>query len=97
MPRQAEAAHVRDGEVVDRFKWQYHYLQTFFASGTHYVILDCADDCPDFTSLGPSGTVVANGQGMMFPRLKGRIIVGVRAPAPLPSHRPRNADAYAYA
>ena len=36
LPRPPERAHVGpDGTVSNRVKWQYHYLQTFWGSGTH--------------------------------------------------------------
>ena len=74
LPRPPEPAHVGvDGTVPPRVRWQYHYLQTFFASGTHYIILDSKHDCPDLTALGPYGYMCANGQGIMFDRLRGRI------------------------
>jgi len=77
LPRPPEAAHVQpDGSISDRVKWQYHYLATFFGSGTHYIVCDNANDSPDLTSLAPTGYIAANGQGMMFDRLKRRIGCG---------------------
>ena len=66
LPRPAEPAHIgADGKIPDRVKWQYFYLQTFFGAGTHYIILDSDIDCPDLSSLGPYGFVVANGQAVL--------------------------------
>ena len=77
LPRPPEPAHVKpDGSITDRFKWQYHYLQTFFGSGTHYILLDNPYDAPDLSQVAPYGYVVANGQAMMFDRLKSRIRSG---------------------
>ena len=74
LPREAEAGHLReDGSVSDRIKWQYHFLQTCFGSGTHYVLLDTFAEDFDASAFGPLGIICANGQGMMFDRLKGRI------------------------
>ena len=79
LPRPPEAAHTRgrpDGSVPERVRWQYHYLQTFFRSGSHYIILDNARDAPDLTPLGPFGYIALNGQEMMLERLKARIQAG---------------------
>lgn len=77
LPRPAETAHLRpDGTIPDRVKWQYHYLQAFCAGGTHYIVLDNPNDCPDLSSLAAYGFVCANGQGIMFERLKTRISAG---------------------
>ena len=77
LPRPPERAHVGpDGTVSNRVKWQYHYLQTFWGSGTHYIVLENHHDAPDLASLGPFGFVCANGQGIMFDRLKTRIQSG---------------------
>lgn len=79
LPRPAEPEHLKgrsDGKPNPRVRWQYHYLQTFFGSGTHYFVLDNASDAPDMSSLGKIGYVVANGQGLMAPRLKRRIHSG---------------------
>lgn len=41
LPRDPEPAHVQaDNSVSDRIKWQYHYLQSLFGSGTHYIVLE---------------------------------------------------------
>jgi len=78
LPRPAEKAHLSnpDGSMPNRVKWQYHYLQTFFGGGSHYIVLDSALDAPDCSSLGPFGYIAANGQAMMLPRLRGRIQAG---------------------
>ena len=79
LPRMAEAAHTRgrpDGSVPERVRWQYHYLQTFFGGGTHYIVCENPNDAPDLSSLGPFRFITANGQGIMFPRLKQRIQAG---------------------
>lgn len=73
LPKPAEALHLINGELPARVKWQYHYLQTFFASGTHYIIVDNDYDAPDLGALGSFGYVCANGQALMFPRLKSLI------------------------
>ena len=79
LPRPAEPDHLKgrtDGKPPERVRWQYHYLQTFFGSGTHYIVLDNPSDAPNFTGLGKIGYVVANGQALMAPRLKSRIQSG---------------------
>lgn len=79
LPRPAEVGHIKgraDGKPEERVRWQYHYLQTFFSSGTHYIVLENPSDCPDFSLLGRIGYVVANGQGIMAPRLKTYIGAG---------------------
>ena len=74
LPREPEQGHMRDdGSVADRVKWQYHYLQTSFGSGTHYIYLEGAHDTFDVSPLGPLGFVCANGQGIMYERLRQRI------------------------
>ena len=59
--------------MSDRIKWQYHFLQKCFGSGTHYVLLDIFAEDLDASAFGPLGIICANGQGMTFDRLKGRI------------------------
>ena len=79
LPRAAEAEHLKgraDGKPPERVRWQYSYLQTFFGAGTHYIVLDNPSDAPDLSGLGKIGYVVANGQGLMAPRLKQRIAAG---------------------
>ena len=80
LPRPPEATHLLpDGtvSVPDRVKWQYHYLATFpgvaLFGGGHYIVLTTAHDAPDLSLLGPFGYIVANGQAMMYDRLKNRI------------------------
>lgn len=71
LPRPAEPAHIgTDGTIPNRVKWSYHYLQTLFGGGTHYILLDSSLDAPDLESLGPFGYIAANGQGLALPRLK---------------------------
>ena len=77
LPRPAEPGHLLpDGSLPPRVKWQYHYLATFNTSGTHYIILDDPDDCPELGTLGKKGYVVANGQGLMVDRLRQTIQAG---------------------
>ena len=79
LPRTPEPAHLdANGLVSDtRIIWQYHYLQTLYGPGSHYILLDKSYDAPDLTQFGSSfGYVVANGQDMMFPRLKSNIQTG---------------------
>ena len=79
LPRAAEPEHLRnspDGKPPERVRWSYHYLQTFFGSGKRYFVLDNSSDAPDLTGLGRIGYVVANGQGLMAPRLKRNIQAG---------------------
>ena len=77
LPRPAEPAHIGpDGTIPPRVKWQYYYLQTFFNSGTHYIVLDHENDAPDLSGLGPFGYVCANGQAIMYDRLRTRIQSG---------------------
>ena len=74
LPCPPEPAHVgADGRVPARVKWQYHYLATFFGSASHYIVLDSHHDAPDLSCLAPFGFVCANGQGIMFDRLRTRI------------------------
>lgn len=71
LPRPAEKAHVLpDGSLPARVKWQYHYLQTFFGMGTHYIVLETPNDAPNLGCFGQFSYIAANGQGMMFDRLK---------------------------
>ena len=56
--------------------WQYFYLQTFWGGGNHYIVCENAQDAPDLSSFGPFGYIAANGQGLMYPRLKQRIAAG---------------------
>jgi hypothetical protein len=51
------------GKVADRMRWSYHYEQTAFGSGTHYIFLESLNDTFDISPFGPAGFVVANGQG----------------------------------
>jgi len=74
LPRPPEPVHAK--EMPDRVKWQYHYLQTFFGSGTHYIVLESHHDCPDLSAIGPYGYVLANGQGPFYDRVKTRIQQG---------------------
>ena len=77
LPRPAEKAHLNaEGIVPPRVRWQYHYLGTYFGAGSHYIILDNVHDSPDLGCLGGFGYVTANGQALMFPRLKTRIQSG---------------------
>ena len=78
--RTPEKAHLLpDGSIPPRVKWQYHYLQTFFGGGTHYIVCENANDSPDLSGFGPFGYISANGQALMFPRLKSRIMAGESA------------------
>ena len=77
LPRPAEKAHIgADGRVPDRVVWQYFYLQTFFASGTHYILCEDGNDAPDISVLGKFGYIYANGQALVVPRLKTNIQQG---------------------
>ena len=77
LPCPAEKAHINaEGNVPTRVKWQYHYMATYFGAGSHYIILDSPHDAPDLNALGQFSYIVANGQGMMYPRLKARIAAG---------------------
>ena len=77
LPRPAEKAHIgADGRVPDRVVWQYFYLQTFFASGTHYILCEDPNDAPDISVLGKFGYIYANGQALVVPRLKTNIQQG---------------------
>lgn len=77
LPRPVEKDHLDGaGKLPPRVKWQYHYLQTFFGSGTHYIVCESVNDSPDLTTLGSFGYISANGQALMFPRLKQRIQSG---------------------
>ena len=74
LPREPEKVHVRrDGKVSNRMKWQYHYLQSIFGGGTHYIFLGGLDDTFDYARVGPLGYICANGQGMAFRRMKERL------------------------
>lgn len=51
LPRPAEKAHLTpQGTVPDRVKWQYHYLQTFFGGGSHYIVCSSAHIDPPIPS-----------------------------------------------
>ena len=78
LPRPAIPVHrLADGTLPDRVKWSYHYLETFFTSGSFYIILDDDDDCPEYKGvLGKMGYVVANGQQPMLDRFRQRIQAG---------------------
>jgi len=78
LPRPPEKAHLSnpDGTMPNRVKWQYHYLATFFGGGSHYIVCDNPNDAPDLSCLGPFGYIAANGQALMYPRLKQRIQAG---------------------
>lgn len=78
IPRPVETkAHLNpDGSVNERFKWSYHYLQTFYGGGNHYILLENVQNAPDLNQIGPKGFIAANGQGMMAPRLKNLIQQG---------------------
>ena len=70
LPRTPEAAHyLPKTAVVDaRMTWAYHYTQTVFGSGSHYLIYDEDDSAPDIRSLSPAlaktGIVCANGESL---------------------------------
>jgi len=77
LPREPFEAHKReDGTVSDKRKWMYHYNQCLFGSGTHYIILDTADDAFDFECLGTIGNVVAHGGTLAYRRLRSHILLG---------------------
>ena len=44
--------------------------------GTHYIILDTADDAFDFECLGTIGNVVAHGGTPAYRRLRSHILLG---------------------
>ena len=54
------------------------HAQTFPGCGTHYIVLENANDAPDLTCLGGTGYVAANGQLLMYERLKTRIQSGCK-------------------
>ena len=80
LPREPEDAH-RDpatGKVYPEMVWWYHYLQTYYASGTHYIILEKGEDGFDLSATcGPLGFVCAHGGLMMYDRLAARIQSGM--------------------
>ena len=77
LPRTPFPAHVgADGNVGDKRKWMYHYNQCLFGSGTHYIIMDNADDAFELDALGTVGNVVAHGGTLAYRRLRGHIQMG---------------------
>lgn len=78
LPRKPFDAHVIDaeGNVSDKRKWMYHYNQCIFGAGTHYIIMDTADDAFELEALGTVGNVVAHGGTLAYRRLRGHIQMG---------------------
>ncbi|KAL1524658.1 hypothetical protein AB1Y20_019545 [Prymnesium parvum] len=77
LPREPFAEHVNDnGEVSAKRKWMYHYSESVFSGGTHYIILDRAEDMFDIDVLGPVGNVVAHGGTLAYRRLRKNIQTG---------------------
>jgi len=83
LPRAVDPAHQNEKKapksphVTKRYLWGYHYLSYFFGAGTHYIILESHHDRVDLASWNLSqGYVVANGQKIMYDRLKTNIQSG---------------------
>jgi len=80
-------AHVSKKKTVDpRVCWAYHYTQTVFSKGTHYMIFDEDDDAPDLRAGHGlrAGTICANGEStVFFERLKRQIAFAGVSAAPI--------------
>ena len=79
LPRDPEDAHVDSatGKVYPEMIWWYHYLQTLYSSGTHYILLEKGEDDFDLsTCCGPLGFVCAAGGVFMRDRLVRRFELG---------------------
>ena len=66
-------AHVikKTGAPDPRVAWAYHYTQTIFGSGSHYLLFDEDDYAPDLRVTATTGTYVANGETKpAFERIK---------------------------
>ena len=70
--------HVRADtkDVAPKRKWMYHYSQTTFASGTHYVFLENDTEAFPLDAFGPTGYVHAHGGTLSYQRLRSRISQG---------------------
>lgn len=79
LPRQAEPAHIdkATGNIYSEMRWWYFYLQTLWASGTHYIVLESGDDFFDISPIGPLGCICAHGGALMMDRLESRLNAGL--------------------
>ena len=64
------------GTVAPKRKWMYHYSETTFSSGTHYIFLEGEVDSFPLYALGPVGYVHAHGGTLAYKRLRSRISQG---------------------
>lgn len=62
-----------DKSVSEKRKWMYHYQETIFASGAHYVFLGADGDVFPVGGIGPVGSVCAHGGSAAYSRLRGSI------------------------
>ena len=63
--------------MYDEMVWWYHYLSSFYSSGTHYIVLEKGEDGFDLSACcGPLGYVCAHGGIIMYDRLSSRIQSG---------------------
>ena len=80
-------SHVSKKKTVDpRVCWAYHYAQTVFSKGTHFMIFDEDDDAPDLRAGHGlrAGTICANGESTnFFDRLKRQIAFAGVSAAPI--------------
>jgi len=80
LPCEPLKEHIRKdtGEVANKRKWMYHYSQTTFSSGTHYIFLESAAGAEAFPlhTFGPLGFVAAHGGTLSYKRLRARISQG---------------------
>jgi len=64
------------GTVAPKRKWMYHFSETTFSSGTHYIFLEGEVDSFPLNALGPVGYVHAHGGTLAYKRLRSRISQG---------------------
>ncbi|GMI00909.1 hypothetical protein TrVE_jg7298 [Triparma verrucosa] len=63
-------------DVAPKRKWMYHYNQTTFSSGTHYIFLESNTETFPLDAFGPTGYVHAHGGTLSYQRLRSRISQG---------------------
>ncbi|GMI17618.1 hypothetical protein TrLO_g4439 [Triparma laevis f. longispina] len=78
LPCKAFKEHIRADtkDVAPKRKWMYHYNQTTFSSGTHYVFLESDTEAFPLHAFGPTGYVHAHGGTLSYQRLRSRISQG---------------------
>uniref|UniRef100_A0A7S3JU93 Uncharacterized protein n=1 Tax=Aureoumbra lagunensis TaxID=44058 RepID=A0A7S3JU93_9STRA len=77
LPCVPQKQHIRDNGISDKRKWMYHYSETIYGSGTHYIFLGSNDDSFPIEALqAPIGTVCAHGGSAAYGRLRSTILSG---------------------